>query len=106
VRFEAELSADRVTFQVSDSGIGIAPADQQVIFEMFRQGEETVPRHQGGSGLGLYIVRRFVDQLGGSVTLQSTPGMGSTFKVMLPRVHPEPRRESDDAASTSLRSRL
>ena len=102
VRFEAQLSADRVTFRVSDTGAGIAPADQQLIFEMFRQGEGTTPRHHGGTGLGLYIVRRFVDQLGGAVTLASTPGIGSTFTVMLPRA-PDRAEKRQRAGVTTLR---
>jgi signal transduction histidine kinase len=64
--------------------VGIAPENQAIIFEPFRQIEPHMTRHRGGVGLGLYIVRRMLDALGGTITLDSELDRGSTFRVWLP----------------------
>jgi signal transduction histidine kinase len=74
-----------VEISVSDTGIGIDPAIRDVIFEAFRQGETASTRRFEGAGLGLYIVRRFVEILGGTIALDSEVGRGSTFRVWIPR---------------------
>jgi signal transduction histidine kinase/CheY-like chemotaxis protein len=73
-----------IAFSVADTGIGIAPADQQRIFEEFGQLENPVQRRVRGTGLGLPLVRQLATLLGGSVSLDSTPGEGSTFTTVLP----------------------
>ncbi|MBL8361514.1 MAG: GAF domain-containing protein [Rubrivivax sp.] len=68
---------------VTDTGIGIKPEDHALVFEEFRQA--TVLRKSEGTGLGLALVRRFVELHGGEVTLRSAPGEGSTFTITLPQ---------------------
>jgi two-component system phosphate regulon sensor histidine kinase PhoR len=74
----------RAMLQVTDSGIGIDSLHQDRIFERFYQVDGTSRRTHGGCGLGLALVKEIVERHGGTVTVESHPGEGSTFTVTLP----------------------
>lgn len=76
---------ERVTFTVEDTGIGIAPEQQRLIFDVFVRAEDPAVLRRGGSGIGLAITHGLVAAMGGELTVSSTPGQGSTFAFSLPR---------------------
>jgi signal transduction histidine kinase len=76
---------DELRIEVRDEGLGIPPSEQARIFEKFYRLDAEMTRGVGGSGLGLYISREIVEQMGGSLSVRSTRGVGSTFSVTLPR---------------------
>jgi CheY-like chemotaxis protein/anti-sigma regulatory factor (Ser/Thr protein kinase) len=86
VRGESDDGVDWVRMAVSDSGVGIPPGKLDRVFEEFSQADETTTRDYGGTGLGLPISRRFCQMMGGDITVESTPGKGSTFTIRLPVV--------------------
>jgi PAS domain S-box-containing protein len=81
---EPGIWPNEISFLVRDTGIGIAPEAQQRIFREFEQADERIARSYGGTGLGLSISERIVKRMGGRITLESKPGVGSTFEVSIP----------------------
>jgi signal transduction histidine kinase len=96
VTLKGEADAGHVVLTVADTGVGIAPEEQDLVFQKFRQSGNPLTREHAGTGLGLSIVRELTKLLGGEVLLQSELGRGSTFTVRLPlQLSEEPRLEFD-----------
>jgi len=95
VTLTAGRDPGELTFTVSDTGIGIAADDLKRLFQPFEQADTTTTRRFGGTGLGLSISRQLVDLMGGTLTVKSVPGEGSSFMVRLPLADEVPAAAMD-----------
>ncbi|MDD2728651.1 sensor histidine kinase [Malikia sp.] len=96
IRVSLMQSGDRVQVEVQDNGPGVAPEQQALVFEKFRQGGDSSHRPQG-TGLGLPISRQLVEHFGGQLWLRSSPGQGACFGFWLPLVTPNNNKPGDRA---------
>jgi PAS domain S-box-containing protein len=108
VSVDYEQGAGRLLIEVADTGPGIAAGAQEKLFQRFSRVDSSSTRAKGGTGLGLAICRRLADAMGGSVSLRSRPGHGSTFRVDLtaPATAAAPSGETlapDDASLNGIR---
>ena len=90
---------DGIAFKISDTGVGIPNDKMSIIFDKFRQIDGSDTRSYGGVGLGLYIVKQYVDGLGGTIEVDSTVGKGSCFTVALPYATPARTSAGKNAAA-------
>jgi signal transduction histidine kinase len=84
VRITARTVGELLELTVTDTGPGIALADQERIFDAFQQVDSSSTRQKGGTGLGLAISKRIIRMHGGTIAVESAPGQGSTFRIRVP----------------------
>lgn len=95
------ITDEHYHIEVEDTGVGMTPAQQEVVFNAFDQADSSVTRQYGGTGLGLSITHKLVDMMQGQITLRSEPGKGSCFQLSLPLAiteleHKAPESDVDD----------
>ena len=101
---DAAVQGDLVSFSVHDTGVGIPESVRESIFEAFQQGDGSPAREFGGTGLGLSVARALVERHGGTITVESTVGVGSVFRFTLPLSGREPDAVVPSGIGTIARS--
>lgn len=102
VQFGYYRSGEFIVFYVKDTGIGIDPQNQELIFDRFRQVEGETANLAGGNGLGLAITRAYTEKIGGTLRLESEPGKGSTFFISLPWKSPVKKTKGPNGSSKTI----
>jgi two-component system sensor histidine kinase SenX3 len=105
VKISGAARGGRVQLQVSDRGIGIEPGLHQQVFERFYQVDNTATRRYGGTGMGLALAQRLVEMHRGHIEVESRPGKGSTFTVVLPAGAPPAGNGATRAARNGASTR-
>lgn len=105
VEVTAKINGFDISISVLDTGIGIAPSEQDVVFKEFTQAHQGIEKKFGGTGLGLTISKRIIELLGGSISLESQQGQGSIFTISLPYVDAKdtPEAETSIVPAISLK---
>jgi len=98
----AEHCEQRLVFTVTDTGIGIAESAQEKIFELFTQADSSITRRFGGTGLGTAIAKELTGMMGGSISLQSVEGQGSTFTIEIPFMRQDKTSHESDLSQTTI----
>ncbi len=100
IRLIVRPDGECVSFAIADTGIGMSPEQLARLFQAFSQADASTTRRYGGAGLGLAITRTFSEMLGGSVTVESEEGKGTTFTVRFARTHGGPTAATGEDAAT------
>lgn len=104
IELRAERTAGQLVFQVTDTGIGMASQQIERLFAPFEQGDTSITRKFGGTGLGLSVTKRLVDLMHGSIEAHGEPGQGSRFVVRLPLVEPAGLAREDLDADAAVQA--